>query len=72
MPAKKESSQPAARTTVRLPDEIHRRAKLAAAWSGMKIQDLVAAALEEYLTALEEEMHGKDAGAGRKSLTKPK
>ena len=56
MATKKKSPAPSARTTVRLPDDIHRRAKLAAAWSDRKIQDFVAAAVEQYLQVAEEEM----------------
>jgi predicted DNA-binding protein len=44
------------RTTVRLPEDLHRRAKLVAAWNGRKIQDLIAEAVEHYLPPLEEAM----------------
>lgn len=37
------------RTTVRLPNELHRRAKLAAIWSGKTLQDFVTEALEQHL-----------------------
>lgn len=55
----KPASHSSSRTTVRLPDDLHRRAKLAAAWSGRKIQDLIAEAVERYLPAVEEAMEKK-------------
>ena len=45
-----------ARTTVRLPEDLHHRAKLASAWSGTKLQDFVSAAVEQYLLAAEQAM----------------
>jgi len=44
------------RTTVRLPEDLHHRAKLVSAWSGTKLQDLVASAVEQYLEAAEATM----------------
>jgi predicted HicB family RNase H-like nuclease len=49
MPKKK----PATRTTVRLPDDIHHRAKKAAVDLHMPLQDFVAEAIELKLKALE-------------------
>jgi predicted DNA binding CopG/RHH family protein len=45
-----------ARTTVRLPEDLHHRAKLVSAWSGIKLQDFVSAAVEQHLAAAEETM----------------
>ncbi len=56
MVEKKASKSGSSRTTVRLPDDLHRRAKLAAAWSGRKIQDLIAEAVERHLSTLEDAM----------------
>ena len=67
----KMSPSPAARTTVRLPEEIHRRAKLAAAWYGRKIQDFVAEAVELHLAVAEREMH-ESSGAGNLKAPRPK
>jgi predicted DNA binding CopG/RHH family protein len=44
------------RTTVRLPEELHHRAKMAAAWSGTKLQDFISNAVEQYLEAAEAAM----------------
>ena len=41
------------RTTVRLPNDLHRRAKLAATWSGKTLQDFVTEALESHLELVE-------------------
>ncbi|MEI9811204.1 MAG: toxin-antitoxin system HicB family antitoxin [Acidobacteriota bacterium] len=48
--------QPSSRTTVRLPEVLHQRAKMAAAWSGVKLQDFVARAVEEHLIHVESAM----------------
>jgi predicted HicB family RNase H-like nuclease len=45
-----------ARTTVRLPERLHRRAKLAAAWSGAKLQEFIADAVELHLARTEADM----------------
>ena len=65
MAEKKSPQSGSSRTTVRLPDDLHRRAKLAAAWSGRKIQDLIAEAVERYLPALEDAMDSSK-GSGRR------
>jgi len=56
MGTEKTNAVSGARTTVRLPEELHHRAKLASAWSGTKLQDFVSAAVEQYLVAAEEAM----------------
>ena len=63
---KKAPQSASSRTTVRLPDDLHRRAKLAAAWSGRKIQDLIAEAVERYLPAVEEAMENSKGSSRRK------
>lgn len=45
-----------ARTTVRLPEDLHHRAKMVSAWSGTKLQDFVSAAVEQYLATAEAAM----------------
>jgi predicted HicB family RNase H-like nuclease len=49
-------SMTGARTTVRLPEDLHHRAKMASAWSGTKLQDFVSAAVERHLTDAEAAM----------------
>jgi predicted DNA-binding protein len=44
------------RTTVRLPEDLHHRAKLASAWTGTKLQDFVSTAVERYLVDVEATM----------------
>ncbi len=44
------------RTTVRLPNELHRRAKIAATWSGKTLQDFVTEALELHLGQVEQHL----------------
>lgn len=66
MVEKKAPQSASSRTTVRLPDDLHRRAKLAAAWSGRKIQDLIAEAVERYLPAVEEAMENSKGSSRRK------
>jgi hypothetical protein len=51
-----------------LPERLHRRAKLAAAWSGVKLQEFVACAVEQQLTRVEGEMNE----ANHRSLPPPK
>ncbi len=54
-----------ARTTVRLPEDLHHRAKLASAWSGRKLQEFIATAVEEYLDTVESTMeNGPRSGSG--------
>ena len=65
--ATSKKSATSARTTVRLPERLHRRAKLAAAWSGVKLQEFVAGALEEHLSRTEAEMNE----AAHRSLPPP-
>lgn len=58
-------STSSARTTVRLPEDLHHRAKLVAAWSGTKLQEFIAEALERHLAIAEAEMDGaKSRGEG--------
>lgn len=45
-----------ARTTVRLPEDLHHRAKMASAFSGTKLQDFISAAVEQHLLAAEAAM----------------
>jgi len=45
-----------ARTTVRLPEPLHQRAKMAAAWSGVKLQEFIAKAVEQHLVHAEAAM----------------
>jgi predicted DNA binding CopG/RHH family protein len=49
MTADRKTKSMTARTTVRLPEDLHHRAKLAAAWRGMKLQDFIATAVEMHL-----------------------
>lgn len=69
MAANKPSTS-SARTTVRLPEDLHHRAKLAAAWSGTKLQEFIAEAVEHHLSIAEAEMdnakRADGTGAGRK------
>jgi len=58
MTADKNTTGLPARTTVRLPEHLHHRAKLAAAWSGMKLQDFIAKAVEQHLASVEDAMDG--------------
>lgn len=52
-----------ARTTVRLPEDLHHRAKMASAWSGTKLQDFISAAVEQYLIAAEAAMDSEPSRA---------
>ena len=45
-----------ARTTVPLPEDLHHRAKMASTWSGTKLQDFVAEAVEQHLAQAESAM----------------
>jgi predicted DNA binding CopG/RHH family protein len=56
MSSTKNSPSPGARTTVRLPEHLHHRAKLASAFAGEKLQDFIATAVEEYLKQVESGM----------------
>jgi predicted HicB family RNase H-like nuclease len=67
----KSTTSVSARTTVRLPEDLHHRAKLVAAWSGTKLQEFIAEAVEQYLVSAEAAMdHARSraavAAAGRK------
>jgi predicted DNA binding CopG/RHH family protein len=53
---KKHTSIAASRTTVRLPEDLHHRAKMAATWTGTKLQDFIATAVEQYLVPVEAAM----------------
>ncbi len=59
--ASKSKSMMGARTTVRLPEDLHHRAKMASAWSGTKLQDFISAAVEQYLIAAEAAMDSEPA-----------
>ncbi len=58
------------RTTVRLPEDIHGRAKAIASWQKVSLQDFVSSALVEKLPALEAKMAAELMAAGRKTLPK--
>jgi predicted DNA-binding protein len=62
MAATKKTSSGGSRTTVRLPEDLHHRAKLASAWSGRKLQEFIATAVEEYLQDVEATMDGSLSG----------
>jgi predicted DNA-binding protein len=52
----KKSPTSSARTTVRLPEHLHHRAKLASTYAGTKLQDFIATAVEDYLKQVESGM----------------
>ena len=56
MPMNSKNKSTGARTTVRLPEDLHHRAKLASAWAGTKLQDFISAAVEQYLETAEQAM----------------
>ena len=56
MAISKRSASANGRTTVRIPEELHHRAKMAATWSGIKLQEFIAEAIERYLVAAESAM----------------
>jgi predicted DNA binding CopG/RHH family protein len=57
MSSTKKSTTPSARTTVRLPEHLHHRAKLASTYAGTKLQDFIATAVEQYLKQVESGMN---------------
>lgn len=70
MTLKKAPPPPPSRTTVRLPEAVHRRAKLAAVWSGQKIQDFVAVAVERLLAEVEPAMRSLGGDGSRAAAQK--
>jgi hypothetical protein len=55
------------RTTVRLPERLHHRAKLAATWSGAKLQEFIAEAVELHLSRAEAAMGAEMGEAAHRS-----
>lgn len=57
-----------ARTTVRLPEDVHGRAKAVASWQKISLQEFVSRAVEEKLPALEAKMGAELISAGKKPI----
>lgn len=51
---------------MRIPEDLHHRAKLAAAWSGVKLQDFIAMAVAKHLAQTEADMDGSSVGNRRR------
>lgn len=66
MPISKRSGS-GARTTVRIPEELHHRAKLAATWSGTKLQEFISEAIERHLIGAEAAMERARSSASQNS-----
>ena len=55
-----------ARTTVRLPEDVHGRAKAVASWQKISLQEFVSNAVTEKLPALEAKMVSEMVSAGKR------